>query len=192
MSDQPSLEQRANLEREKSAEQVADRIGIQTQQKEVSKRQFNPNFLEKLQDADIDTDKHPWLEGELGPDASGAHILGNRNRQHEERQLWLNENKAERAIAERSPGRLLRRHDMLHALWQGMDSADDPEYHAPIHRQDERRDMRAAYDVATTMQSLAVGGKGIDAVTTATTENRTVNQRDDESQTVREKIAGMM
>ena len=197
--DQPSLEQRAAIERRTSGEQTADRIGIQSQHQEIQKRKFNPEFLSQLQDADVDTERFPWLENEFGPVFSGGHILGNRQRTFERQQEYLNANKAERYIAERTPGRLLKRHPKLLALWQGVDETDatgdpttHPDYNKPIDQQMERRVARDAMEVATTRQSLSVDGKGVDSVTTATTENRTVASDESDSSSVRERIAGFL
>jgi hypothetical protein len=193
--DQPSLRERADLEREKAGEQTADSVGIRSQHKEVSKRKYNPDFLAKLQEADIDTDKHPWLEDLLGPELSGAQILGNRERDYENWVKFGDENTAERIIAEGSPGRILADHPELHAFWQGLRSLEadkHPEYQEPIQTEEQKRQTRAGMEVATNRKTLAIDGKGIDSVATATTENRTVRNDEGESQSVREKLADML
>lgn len=182
--------ERTDVARRSNVAEYAERLGVQAQTEQVSERKFNPDFLGKLQEAGIDTELYNWLENELGPILSGSHILGARSEDYERQQQYLNWNKAERLVAERSPGRLLKRHPGLLASTQGIDIGPPsdplrrdkhPDFNKPITTQRERRVLRDSMEVATTKQTLAIEGKGIDSVTTATSENRTVDSEDQES-----------
>jgi hypothetical protein len=201
MSNQKSdLQERTDVARRSNIAEYAQRLGVQTQTEQVSERKFNPDFLGKLQEAGVDTELFDWIENELGPVLSGSHILGARSPEYEQQQTYLNWNKAERMVAERSPGRLLARHPGMLASFQGIDSGPrseplrrerHPEFNAPIDTQRDRRVLRDAIEVATTKQTLAISGKGIDSVTTATSENRTVDSEDSESGGVMSRIRGL-
>lgn len=179
---EPQLEDRHALDLERQSHQAATRVATEQDREKIK----NPEFLAQLQDADVDSDLYDWVEDEFGPVFSGAHILGDRGEYYEEQQEFLNRNKVERMVAERKPGRLLRENPKLLALAQGFqgtrekpDPTDHPEFRTPISSR-KRRVVRDAGEIATTRQTLAIGGRGVDAVATATVENRTVTneQRD--------------
>lgn len=147
----------------------------------------NPKFLAELQEADLDSDVFDWVEDELGPLVSGAHIIGNRSEHYEEQQMWLNRNKVERMICERSPGRLLRENREMHALAQGVrhwkvgeGPESDQAYRAPITSR-KKRVVRDSEEVITSRQSLSIDGRGLDAVANATVENRSVQSEQQQS-----------
>jgi len=168
---------------EQQANQAATQMAAEKQQELVK----NPKFLAELQEADIDSDVFDWIEAESGPLTSGAHIIGNRGDHFEEQQLWLNRNKVERMITERSPGRLLRENPEMNALAQGVrhwrvgeGPESDKRYRAPISSR-KKRVLRDAEEVITTRQSLSIEGRGLDAVANATVENRSVQSEEAES-----------
>jgi hypothetical protein len=180
------FQERLDAEVDAQADQTAMAAAMQTATEHQQETLFNPNFFDELRDSDVDGDLYDWLEAELGPVFSGAHIVGYRDEHYPQQRDLLNRNAAERIIAERSPGRHLRQHPKLNALAQGLagtseypNPTDNPAYRAPL-TQAKKRVIRAAMEVATTQQSLATQGYGLDSVTTATAEHRTVN-RDSES-----------
>lgn len=166
---------------ELSAQETASHIGIQRQQEQVSKRKFNPDFFEQTSDLDVDTELFDWLENELGAKGSRAHVLGNRPESFEEQQDLLNRNLAERMISEREPGYLIKKNPAVMAVYQEVDSLDDPDAVAPITQSRERRQYRNLAEVLTTRETLAIDGEFVDALTTATTETRQHAQQEDES-----------
>jgi hypothetical protein len=174
-------EQHTNRLEEQSA-QVATQMAAKQAEHTVQ----NPRFLQELKDADVDSDVFDWISDELGPLLSGAHILGNRGEHYEEQQELLNKNKVERLIAEGTPGRLLRENPAMAAQAQGVTGwtlaegpHDHPDYRPPLASQD-RRVLRDLAEVLTTRETLAIEGRGLDAVATATVENRTVSNEESE------------
>lgn len=154
----------------------------------------NPRFLSEYTDPDADSDLHNWIEDELGPEFSRAHVFGYRDASYERQVKWLSLNAAERFLTERSPGRVLKKNPAVLRVMQG--AAYDPEsgetnrerFRPPIH-QDQRRVARGGYDVAANRKSLSIEGKGTDATTTATAEHRTVHNKDEEEQKSRARRA---
>lgn len=177
-------QQAQQMQLESQSHQEAARVAA-AQAKETIK---NPEFLAQIQDSDIDTELYDWVEDEFGPVFSGSHILGNREDHFEEQQEFLNRNKVERVIAERTPGRLLREDPRKLALAQGItgteqypDPTTNPQFRAPLTSR-KRRVIRDSAEVATTRQTLAMNMGAIDAVANATVENRTIsNEERDES-----------
>jgi hypothetical protein len=138
----------------------------------------NPDFLEAIQDPDVDTPVHDWLSAELGPVLSGAHVLGERPPEYGEVADLLEGNAAERYIAERSPGRFLREDPELLAIAQDVHGVDDPAFRAPIDSA-RRRVVREAHDVAAQRKTMSIDGAGRDTVGAVQTETKT-NRRSDE------------
>lgn len=157
----------------------------------IEERMQNPEFLDKLQDADVNSEVHDWLEDEIGPPLSGAHILGNMEEMHRHRQRWLNYNKVERMVAEQQPGRLCREHPYLLRIAQGVHKRDDKDLREPL-TSDEKRVLRDVAEVLTVRQSLAVEAEGLESVTTATTETRNVQNSKEESSGFRGKVRGYL
>lgn len=160
--------------------QKAAAQGLTANQRHVDERKFNPSFLERIQEADVDSEIHDWLQVEFPALFSGAHIVGQRADHYEQQQEFLNRAKAERFVTENNPGSLLQRHPDVAASMTGETPDDRAECHAHALSTDERRVTRNAMEVATTRQSLAVGARGLRSVTTATSETRTVRQETDD------------
>jgi len=171
----PDFEERAD---EQTRQQAAQQ-GLTANQRHVDERKFNPSFLDRVQDPDVDSEIHDWLSSEFPALFSGAHIVGQRQAYYEEQQSYLNRAKAEKFIAENSPGALLQRHPEVAATMAGETPDDHEEAHAHALHTDERAKVRNAMEVATTRQSLAVDARGLRSVTTATSETRTVRQETD-------------
>jgi len=88
--------------------------------------------------------------------------------------------------AERTPGRLLKDRPRLLAIAQGYDSPNDPEFREPLTPRKERAIYGAA-EISSDLMSLAKNRAGLDATTTATTENRV--KRESAEQSTREKLS---
>lgn len=186
-SDHLSKEAREHID-EQTKQQSAQR-GLETNQRQVAERKFNPSFLRRIQDADLDSRVHDWLQDEFPALFSGAQIIGQRSSHYEEQQEYLNRAKGERFVAESTPGALLQRHPDIHATMEG---AEDRDAVVDPISTDEKRVVRAAMEVATGRQGLAVGARGLRSVTTATSETRTVRHEDgDEADGVLDKATGV-
>jgi hypothetical protein len=174
----------AAMQHEQTIEQTANQVATDMAAQEAQHTVKNPRFLEELKESGIDSGVFDWLESELGPLVSGGQIVGNRGEHFEEQQEYLNPNAIERMIAERTPGRLLRENPEINAVMQGITGWEmgtgpesDPRYRTPISSR-KRRVLREAAQVLTSRQSLAVGGRGLDAVANATVENRKVSNKE--------------
>lgn len=187
---------------EKQTEAATEQQTAQEAQRQATQdlqRQQNPEFLDKLQDPDADvSDLHDWVSDSLGPLLSGAHIIGNRGEEYEREAKWLDLNTAERLVAETDPGRLVDDNPRMLALAQGATEMSDDELDGVDRSQvrlpttsEEKRVIRDGMEVATNRKSLAVGSKGLDSVTTATAEHRTVKEEQSDESTVRSTIKGM-
>jgi len=178
---------------EEQSQRMAASMAAEKQQETIQ----NPEFLKQLQDPDANTDLWDWVEDEIGPPLSGAHILGNRDDHYEEQQELLNRNLVERLIAERTPGRLLRENPRMLALAQGIqgtpqypDPTNNPRYRAPLTSR-KKRVLRQAAEIITQRQSLSIDAEGLNAASTATVENRTVTNEEQEASGATSKLKGV-
>lgn len=189
------MEKQHELRKEQTSHQAATQTAMQQEQETYK----NPDFLSKLQDPDIDTEAFDFLESELGPLTSGAHIIGNRGPHYEEYSEMLDRNRIERVIAERNPGRLMRENPRMLALSQGVrgwkkgvdkSEWEDMGYRPPLTPR-MKRAIRSAADVITNRHSLAIEGRGLDAVSTVTVENKKVNTEQEEASGAVSKVKGV-
>jgi hypothetical protein len=181
---QPTMTERKQAQDESEALRTAQNAAMRAASSQMEERIQNPDFLGELQEAKVDSEKHDWVEAELGPVLAGSKILGNRDEeQHPHSRKWLNQNKRERMVAEGSPGRLLREHPSMLAVSQRKDPAHvhNNDITEPMDSED-RRVVRDAMEAATDFESMAAGGKGLEAVSTATTEARQVTNQEQESE----------
>jgi len=166
-----SQEERINLRKDMEADATAQNTAAQLATEQMKAK--NPDFLAQLQQADADSDAYDWIEEELGPIFSGAKILGNRSPSHRRRRMWLNRNKAERVITEHKTGRLCKgdvariAHDLHRRDDVALSDVCDP---MPT---DERRVVRDSMEIATNMESLSVGGRGLKAASEVTVQSKT-------------------
>lgn len=185
-------------ETERRKDQQEHQAAVQMAAEESRRTVKNPQFLDQLQAADLDTDLFDWLEDEIGILASGSNIKGVRDESYAEQQDLLVKNAIERMIAEGSPGRLLRENPRMHAISQGLtgtarhpDPTDHPDYTEPMSSSD-RRALRQAKDAIVNHQSLSIEGRGIDAVANATVERRSVDQSETEASGVTGRLKGVL
>jgi len=185
MSQQPqSYRDQVKVQGEQQSLQSQQEAAMRAASSQLQEKIQNPDFLSELQDAKVDSDKHDWVSAELGPVFAGAKVLGHRDEnQHPHRRQWLNKNKAERLVAESSPGRLLREHTSMLAISQRKrpEHVQHNDIKEPMDSED-RRVTRDAMEAATDYESMAAGGQGREAVSTATTEARQVTNQEQESE----------
>lgn len=194
----PDQEQIIDKQHENKQAQQGSRVGLQMAAESQRERVENPDFLGKLQEADVDTAAYDWIEEEVGPLLSGSHILGNRGEHYETVAEMLDRNKVERMIAEANPGRLLRENPRMLALAQGIrgsadhpDPTDNPAFREPLSSR-EKRVLRDAQEVATNRKTMSIDHEGLDAVSNVTVENKTVsNEEAEEAGGVVGKIKGV-
>lgn len=117
-------------------------------------------FLEEFRDLGLEE----WLDDELGPEASPVWAIANESGADYRRHRFLNENRAERVIAEHSPGRLCR--GPLLELAQEINDRPDQPPRIDLTDQ-ERRHIREAEHAKTSMQSLGRDARGLRSITEA-------------------------
>lgn len=186
-------EQQAEL----SQRQAEHRAGIQMAAQQQEKTLQNPQFLQQLQEPDLNTELFDWLEDEIGILASGSNIKGVRGDHYADQQSLLVKNAIERVLAEGTPGRLLAENPRMHAQAQGIeadrrhpDPTMHPHYDDPITSK-ERRALRQAKEAIVNHQSLSIEGRGIDAVANATVESRNIKQDETEATGITSRIQGV-
>jgi hypothetical protein len=150
----------------------------------------NPFFLQALQDADVESPVFDWLEDDHPDWFSGANIVGNQGEHWSEHARLLMQNRRERALAERNPGRLVRDDPFLLAVAQDVSGPDDPMYREPM-TEPKRRALYGSAEVAANLMSLSADARGIEATTTATTESRVTRQDSEKSESRVEKLGGL-
>lgn len=181
---------RAQLDQKQEAEEESR--NLQQNRQEVSRRKFSTSFFDKVANSDLDSELQHKIEEALPATFSSAHITGQRRPEYSLQQDLLNRAKAERFVTEHSPGAHLKQHPGLRAVADGQrpeitqppmagsvrpDDAGVPELLTPAERRIARSAIR---EVATTQQSLAVGGTGLKQFTTATSEVHNVDHSDDD------------
>lgn len=211
MSNQETQTDREHIARtqtESEAATTAHQVGIETQSRAVNARKHNPQFYEKYTKSDIaESEKWSHLVNEFGPWLADDHVLSNRRQIYRlERQL-LNKVRAEQSVVGASPGARLREKPLLNALAQGvqpeledvipLDAAgqatitiSDPDFTPPMDAE-ERTVMDDIASVATARQSMGVEQAGSEALTTATTESRTVREDETEESSAITSISGV-
>jgi hypothetical protein len=187
------------MQTETQAAAAAHQVGMQMQAKQVNKRKNNPEFYEKYTRSDLeDSRKWSWMVDEFRPWLADDHVLANRRQVYRLQRELLNKVRAEQAIAGSSPGSRLKEKPLLHALAQGVNiELEEPvpldapgqqtiEISAPEFTPPMSPDRRSAMDdlanLATARQSMGVDNAGSEALTTATSENRTVHEEESEAE----------
>jgi hypothetical protein len=184
------LADKEQMQEERQANVSAEKVSQQVAAEEVSEIHKNPEFVDKLQDLGISSETYSWIEEELGVELAGGHIFGNRGDGYTESIDLLSRNTSAMAVAEATPGRLLRENPRMLAVARGVhrrvNEDEDPveEMQAPATPK-EKRGMRAASDLIANHKSKAEEGEGLDAVSTVTTERK--QQTDNESESTVEE-----
>ena len=162
---------------------------IQTAQRRQEETHENPQFLNELRKADIDSELFDWLEDEYPSWFSGAHSVTNRGPDWGLQADLMLKNKRERAFAQANPGRLLRDRPVLLAIAQGKTDTAEPKPQKPM-TSEERRATYAAAEVAADLWALSTDKAGLEATSTATTETKVTRTAEEEGST-KKKVASL-
>jgi len=173
---------RQQHEQQLAASGTASAMQVAQQQQEQTLQ--NGYFLNELRDSDIDSELYDWLTDEYPTLFSGAHAVTNRSSTWDQEADLLMLNRRQRLKTERNPGRLLKDRPELLAIAQGFDTPRDPEFREPLTPRKERA-IDGATDIAADLMALSKDSAGLDATTTATTENRVKRESEEESTTER-------
>jgi len=180
------LEERNRMQEDRQMNVAAEKTSQKVAADEVSKVHKNPEFVDKLQDLGVSSETFAWIEEELGVEFAGAHIFGNRDSGYTESMDLLSRNTSAMAVAESTPGRILRENPAMLAVARGIHHRIDP-HEDPLEKlQDpatpkEKRALRGAADLIANHKSKAEDGEGLDAVSTVTTERKQQNNNEAES-----------
>lgn len=209
--EQQRAREHAQTQTESRAAAAAHEIGMQTQSKKVNQRKQNPQFYDKYAKSGLESsEKWHTLVEDFRPWLADDHVLANRRQVYRLQRELLNKVRAEQAVAGRTPGARLREKPLLHALSQGinvrLDSAvpldaagqqsilesikRDPEF-KPALNADRRSTLDDVANLATARQSMGVDQAGSEALTTATSENRTVREEETDQSGRLSKLSGV-
>jgi len=186
-SEEKKRQEAEKRQRDRQTEDTARQTAAQMASQEITE---NANFLAELRRAGVSSEKHDWLENELGAAFAHANVIGNRDLDYEKEIKWGNIGKAMEHIAMRTPGRLCSDEKDLR-IAQNVHKRNDRQYAEAPLASDERRAIIEAYEVAATnYQSLSVEGRGGEMVgETTVTAKREVRE---EHESAREKAAGFL
>lgn len=208
MSQQTDHKEAAQTNTESRAAAAGHEVGVKSQARSVFDRKQNPQFYEKYTKSSLeDSEKWGHLMNEFAPWLADDHVLSNRRQVFRQQREILNRTRAEQAVVGASPGARLREKPLLHAQAQGVHiELDEPvpltaagqasievdnENYTPPMGPEERSVMDDIGSLATARQAMGVDQAGSEALTTATTENRTVREDESEKAGIRGSIAGV-
>lgn len=205
---QQYLKDRAQTQTESQAAAAAHEVGVRAQSEAVHSKKHNPQFYEKYTQTDL-SESRKWghLVDQYRPWLADDHVLSNRRQIYRRQRELLNKVRAEQAVAGASPGARLKEKPLLNALAQGIHpELDDPvpldvagqssveitspQYEPPMDAH-ERSVMDDIANLATARQAMGVEQAGSEALTTATTESRTVREDETESSSAVSSISGV-
>jgi hypothetical protein len=165
----------------------------------------NENFLNELRKPDLQTASSDYdfsIEDQYRDWFSGAHAVTNRGDDWDMQADLIMQNKRERAVAERRPGRLLRDRPFLLASMKGAESPPAEAYAGegipggkeywiretasadtatePVSSE-QFSQIYGAAEVAADLMTLSRNGAGLDSVSTVKTETTTRREEQEES-----------
>lgn len=187
MPDQDAAEQRLDLEQRRAGGTAAASSAQEAAARKMQERLENPEFFEQLRDFDLDTDEHDFIEEMVGPLQSGAHLIANRSPEYEKEAKWLDRNRAERMVVERTPGRLCKGKTL--EIAQGATGKQRDK--RPALDSDQRRALRDAMEVVTNVKTLGIETAGLSSVTEATAVSR-VEKNEEETKSRTERAADLI
>ncbi len=205
---QQERQEAARTQTESRAAASAHEYGIKAQTAQVNDRKQNPRFYDKYTRSSVEeSDRWEGIVDEFSIWLADDHVLSNRRQIHRQQREILNKTRAQQAIVGRTPGARLREKPFLNALAQGvnveldeavaLDAAgqqahgvDDPQYAPPIGPE-ERSALDDLGNLATARQAMGVDQAGSEALTTATTESRTVREEESEETGITGSISGV-
>lgn len=184
------MEQQHQQQQDRQMNVAAEKTSQQVAAEKVSEVHKNPEFVDKLQDLGVTSETFSWIEEEMGVELAGGHIFGNRSSGYTESIDLLARNTSAMAVAESTPGRILKENPAMLAVARGIHHRVDP-HTDPVEEVQhpatpkEKRAMREASDLIANHKSKAEDGEGLDAVSTVTTERK--QQTDNESESTVEE-----
>jgi len=184
---------------------AAQRAGLQAATEHQERTVHNEDFLNELRKADLTPEDGEFdadLEQEFMDWFSGVKAVTNRGDEWDMEADLIMQNKRERAVAERRPGRLLRDRPFMLAAMQGKESPPaaafargdipgDKDYWQqkidnngldtptqPVSSAQQSRIYGAA-EVGADLMALSAGGAGLESVSTVKTETSVRREEED-------------
>lgn len=207
--DQERVREHARTQTESSAAAAGHEVGLKTQARQVSERKNNPEFYEKFTRSSLaDSKKWSHLFDEYETWLADDHVLANRRQVYRLQRELLNRVRAQQATIGKSPAALLREKPLVDAIWQdvhprvsdpvpltsagqqSLNTAHWDGYDRPM-TSDDRAAVDDLANVATARQSMGVESAGTEALTTATTESRTVREDQTEESGIMGSVSGV-
>jgi len=191
-------EEQYEYEVDRASEQAATQQALDMAGRRVEQRQENPQFTEQLVDPDVDSQEYDWIENELGPLFSRAHVFANRDESFESEAKWTNRAKADRLVTEGDPGRIAKnftvevggevRYPILE-LWQDVNHRPDKDVTQP-YTSDERRALLDSMEASTAHKTLGIDNTGLSSLTEATAVAKR-ETTEEESKSTTERTASL-
>lgn len=182
---QEQLEQRKQFQDEQRAADSASQQASEMARRQMEEKLHNPQFAETIRDPDLED----TYQKDIGPEVSKAHAVANRAQGERDRIYWKTVNKRERRIAESNPGFLLQENPLLLSLAQGANKPDKMSQVSSVPlTTKEKRKMRGSYEVSEAIKSLGIDNRGLEALTTATAEHRTVTNEQESENNIRNRV----
>jgi len=213
MSNQEDYEraqrEQAQVQTESQAAAAGHRVGLEQQSRAISERKQNPRFYDRYTRTSLE-DSQQWghLVDNFAALLADDHVLSNRRQVYRLQRELLDKVRAEQSIVGATPGVRVREKPLLNALSQGahveldrpvpLDAAGQqsidlegaPGYTPPM-TSDERTVVGDIARIATARHAMGVDKAGSEALTTATTESRTVREDETEQQSALSNISGV-
>lgn len=189
--------EQAQVQTESQAAAAGHRVGLEQQSRAISERKQNPRFYDRYTRSSLEgSERWGHLVGRFDALLADDHVLSNRRQVYRLQRELLDKVRAEQSIAGATPGVRVRQKPLLGALAQGatveldrtvpLDAAGQqsinitaPGYTPPMDS-DDRTVVGDIARIATARHAMGVDKSGSEALTTATTESRTV--REDETE----------
>lgn len=208
MTEDQEYERAVQTQTEGEVAAAGHRVGLEMQASQIQDRKQNPQFFDKFVRSSIeDSEKWSHLMNEYAVWGADDHVLANRRQVFRQQRELLNRARKQQSIVGANPGPRLREKPLANAIMQGvnptleepipLDAAGqssvvirDPDFTPPMDSE-ERTVMDDFADAMTARQSRGVEQAGSEALTTATTENRTVREEQSEQSGLGSRISGV-
>lgn len=208
--DQQRADERARRQTDSAVAAAGHKVAVQEQSRKVHQQKHNPQFYEKFTESSVaDSDELGELIDEHAAWFADDRLLSNRRQVHRLQRQLLNQVRAEQSIVSGSPGQRLKEKPLLHALAQGV----RPQLDAPVRLDaagqqsisldayqdydralapDEKTAMDDLAKVASARDAMGVDSAGADALTTASTEQKTVREDRSDEERALSGVSGVL
>ena len=201
--------EQAQVQTESQAAAAGHQVGLEQQARAISERKQNPRFYDRYTHSSLeDSERWGHLVDDFAALLADDHVLSNRRQVYRLQRELLDKVRAEQSITGATPGVRVRQKPLLGALAQGatveldrpvplnaagqqsIDMSTVPGYTPPMDA-DERTVVGDIARIATARHAMGVDKAGSEALTTATTESRTVREDETEANGTLASIGGV-